>query len=484
MDMLEYLKLANAEKFLHLEIDDTHYLSDAAYISEPVDTPANQSYAPVIALNGIPRFRRSIQELFGGRSLASWGEVVLSSQHVNGVDLSAVNFRGKTICGYVSGPRHLVALADRLQIVKGIVGSKKINAEGGLSFDVLDDQGRFEVIELPPAQYDATTMGGGFPAANHGLSKPLTLGRCRNVPAVLIDTGTLTYQVSDPSAGSIQAISAVYDNGVVVSTSAIDLVNGTFTLTSNPAGIVTADVDGVKDGVTWLSTTTLIIDWLARTYGGLTAGEIDISSLPDGTVGVYLNSPVTLDAVITQFMRGCLGWWQFTRSGVLRASQLSAPVAGGQQFGEEVHFSDVVFTEESGLYWSVPLLYQRNWQQLEPALSVAANQATWLRSRGYESRSEDGAILTAYDYAATAPLLGTVFDAQADAEAVGALALAMFGVVRYRGQVTLPVTSPLLQLGDNVELIDCETKTGDYLVTGLTDQWDDEIPLVECEVWG
>jgi hypothetical protein len=73
---------------------------------------------------------------------------------------------------------------------------------------------------------------------------------------------------------------------------------------------------------------------------------------------------------------------------------------------------------------------------------------------------------------------------QADAEAIGALALAMFGTVRFRGNVALPITSPLLQLGDDMTMENCGALNGDYLDIGLIDEWDGEVPLVECEVWG
>ncbi|MDH5612226.1 MAG: hypothetical protein OEY66_07200 [Gammaproteobacteria bacterium] len=484
MDMITLLNDPNSEKILQLEIDGTHYLSDTAYYSEPTDTPANQPYAPVIAQGGIPSYRRRIQELWGGRSLASWGEVSLASEIVNGVDFSTTSIRGKLVEGFVTGKRNLVALADRLQIIKGVIGSKSVNADGGISFDVIDDQSKFQATEFPPNRYDSATEVAGFPVANHGLSKPVCLGRCKNVPATLVDAGTWTYQVNDPATGSINAISAVYDNGVVVSTSSIDLVNGKFTLTSAPVGIVTADVDGVKDGATWLSTTTLIVDWLARNYGGVAGADVDISGLPSGVVGIFLNSSTTLDTVITSLLQGCLGWWQFSSTGQLRVRQISAPVSGGKIFNEKKQLSELVFTEDDELYWSVPLLYQRNWQRLEPASSVAANQATWLRSEGYESRTEDAAILAAYDYASTASRLETYFDVKADAETVGTLALAMFGVPRYRTVVDLPLTAPLTQLGDSIEFQDAGIFDGDYLAIGLTDEWDEELPVVKAEVWG
>lgn len=95
-----------------------------------------------------------------------------------------------------------------------------------------------------------------------GKTKPITWGRCRTVPAVLVDAGRQIYQVHDDA---IHAIDAVYDSGVALTVAGADVPGGyaalvatvppagevrtaldagMFRLGSPPAGLVTADVRG------------------------------------------------------------------------------------------------------------------------------------------------------------------------------------------------------------------------------------------------
>lgn len=107
----------------------------------------------------------------------------------------------------------------------------------------------------------AGTGGAEGPATLVGKTKPLTWGRCRTVPAVLIDAGRQIYQLHD---GAIHAVDAVYDRGIALEITAdvaggysglvadtvpagevhTALDAGLFRLGSPPAGAVTADLRG------------------------------------------------------------------------------------------------------------------------------------------------------------------------------------------------------------------------------------------------
>jgi len=482
MSIDAYLKRTDAEKILLVEIDPggtPRYLADTVYISEPGDAPANQPYAPVIADNGVPRLSRKIPDLWGGRAITSWGDLELATQFVNGEDLAVAALRGLPYQALITGPRQHVARADAMVIQSGVISLRSGNADGGLSIEILDNQNELDNTSLPANSYDVATEGANFPANNHGLSKPLCLGKCRNVPAVLIDASAWVYQINDAAYGAVQAVDAVYDQGVSVAFTA-DLTAGTFTLSANPVGMVTADVQGLKDGATYLSTTQQIIEWLADQAS---ISVFDITGLPTDTVGLYLNIPTRASDVITKLMRGVLGWWGFTRTGAMKARLIAAPVSGGPSFSEVKHLSDVTWTEDDDVVWSVPLLYRRNWQRVEPASSVTLDQATWLRSDGNQHRVQDSNIQTSYPYAVVADPLETYFDAQAAATTVANRALTLFGQPRKTARVTLPVTSPLLQLGDSVNLSDADVLDGDHLAVGVTDVWAGEIPAVDVELW-
>lgn len=483
MTLAAYLDKPWAEKVLLVEIDTATplYLSDTAYITEPGDTPANQPYHPIIAPGGIPRLSRKIQELWGGKSLATWGGLQLATSMAGAVNLATVALRGKTLRLLVTGPRKSVARADAAVVLTGVVGGRSGNVDEGVMIEVRDRKQAFNEAILPPNTYDAATMGGGFPAENHGRSKPLCLGTCRNISPVLIDSGTYTYQIND---GAVQAISQVYDNGIAAAYTT-NLPAGTFTLTYLPAGVVTADAQGMKDGATFLSTTTQIIDYLARTYGAVSGGDIDISGLPGDVVGIYINAPVTLAEVVTMLLRGVLGWWGFDRADQLRVRLFEAPAAGGQEFGETRQLSDLTWDEEPDIIWSVPLLYARNWTRTDsPAAAVALGMMAWLKSEGFESRVETAGIKTTYPTATASPRLGTYFDGKTPAETVAGRALTLFGTLRRRVRVTVPITATPLELGDSVTLVDAGILTGNWRIIGITERWDGEIPLADLELWG
>lgn len=484
--LADWLTRLDAEKILLVEIDAAGtplYLADTAYYTEPGDTPSSRSYAPVIAQDGMPRLKRKIQEVWGGRSLASWGPLELATQFVAGNDLASMMLSGKTLDVLLTGPRVNVPRSEAATMLSGIIGPRSGNVDGGLTIEVHDEQSLWEDIELPSNQYDGTETA-AFPAANIGISKPVALGKCRNVPAVLIDASNWTYQVHDGGIDAMQAIDAVYDNGVSVSYTP-NTTAGTFVLSAAPSGVITADVQGMKEAATtYHSTHSAIIDYLARTFGGLSAPSIDISGLPTGTAGIYLNSSTTLSDVITRLMAGVIGWWGFSRAGVMTAQLFAPPVIGGTVYDETLHLSDLTWSEEDDVVWSVPLRYRRNWLKLAPASSVAIDTAVWLRSDGNTSRVKDADILSDYPTARAVDILETYFDDQADADAVGTRALALFGTQRRRSKVTVPLSDPLPALGDEITLADADVLNGNHVVIGLTDTLDGEIPMIDMEMWG
>ena len=488
----DLLKRPDMEKVLLVEIDpdgNPIYLSDTAYFTEPTDLPADQPYYPVIATGGVPRLKRSIQEVWGGRSVATWGPLVLATDTVDGVNLSTASIRDKRMQVLLTGPRGTIARADAATVLDGIVGQRNGNPDEGITIELLDRQAQFNDIELPASFYDGTETA-SFPAANIGKPKPLCLGRCRNISPVLIDAANLVYQVND---GAISDVTAAYDNGIALTKVAgtpaagefsVDTATGTITLGSSPSQL-TSDVEGMMDGATWLSSTTQIIDWLARAFGSVAALDIDITGLPADTVGLYINSSQKLADAITTLMKGVLGWWGFSRQNKLRARLFEAPVAGGEVFDETRQLSDIKWKEESDLIWAVPVRYAPNWTRInQPAAAVSLNYAAWLAGDGYESRIEDSTISAAYPWAVASRRLDTLFDSQAAAQTVANRALALFGTPRKRTMITVPFIDPPLELGASISLSDAGVINGDHLVTSIVDRWDGEIPLVELEVWG
>lgn len=102
---------------------------------------------------------------------------------------------------------------------------------------------------------------------------PLIFGRVINVPAVLIDFGTLRYKVLDGAATNI----GVRDNGIDITPAQIDEVIGEFTLSSAPAGRVTATVRTKRE-----EPTDILLDLVSFTASrsGDQLFDIDDAALP------------------------------------------------------------------------------------------------------------------------------------------------------------------------------------------------------------
>lgn len=490
----QWLQRQDTEKILLVEIDPAGpspiYLADTPYYTEPTDALPNQPYTPAIADGGVPRLARRIQEVWGGRSVPTWGPLVLATPDIDGVDLSAVDIRGKTIRVLLTGPRKDINWSESAVVLEGNVGHRSGNPDEGITIEVLDRQALFSEIEIPTATYDGTETA-NFPSNNIGRTKPWSLGRNRNVQGVLVDSLNLIWQVND---GHISDVFGAKDNGIALSKVtgtpvpgeySVNYGAGTVQLGGKPVGEPTFDVDGILDGVTWLSGTAQIIDWLARVHGNMLPGSIDIVGLPIETVGIHLLETTRLDEVITRLMQGVLGWWGFTRQDVLRVRLFSAPQPGGPTFDETQQLADIEWEEEAELIWAVPLLYRRNWTRIEkPASTVDVDTTAWLASEGNETRIEDATIKTNYSYAIPSRRVETYFDDVGPAQTVGNRALALFGVPRRRTRATTPFTDPPLELGASIELTDTDQVDGDHVIVGIVDRWDGEIPLLEMEVWG
>ncbi len=492
--LAEYLKRLYTEKVLLVDIDPDGaapvYISDTAYFTEPSDAVANQPYFPIIVEGGVPRLSRKIQEVWGGQSVPAWGPLTLATKMAGGVDLANADIRDKVLRLSLTGPRNDIPWADRAIMLEGVIGKRSGNPDEGVTIEVLDRQAQFNAIDIPTAVYDGTETA-NFPSSNIGKAKPLCLGTCANITPVLIDTLNLIYQTND---GTINDVTAAYDDGVSLTKVAappaagefsVDAAAATITLGITPSGPVTCDVQGMKDGTTWLSSTTQIIDWLSRTYGNVVAGDIDITGLPGDAIGIYINSRQRLADVITRLMKGIIGWWGFTRQSKLRARLFEVPATGGETFSETSQLSDVKWDEERDVVWSVPLLYRRNWTRNEqPATAVDLNTQAWLASEGNESRVDDLTVQSNYPYAVTARRIDTYFDSKAPAEIVASRAIVLFGTPRKRTTVTVPFVDPPLELGSSITLSDTGDVDGDHVITGMVDLWDGEIPLLELGVWG
>lgn len=185
--------------------------------------------------------------------------------------------------------------------------------------------------------------------------KPLIFGRVKNAPAILVDGGTLTY---DLHAGQIQAVEAVRDNGVDLPADVsnppaagkhyADLTNGRIVLGASPSGRVTADVKGHAPSGTWADDLEAVIREILTAYAGLSnPGDLDTAALSQlatdrpGEVGFSTGTtPIDVSEVLDRLVGGAGGYWYFTRAGKFSAAVLKATTATAATDGEIVAVID------------------------------------------------------------------------------------------------------------------------------------------------
>lgn len=178
-----------------------------------------------------------------------------------------------------------------------------------------------------------------------GKNKPVALGYCKNVPAPLVDSAKLIYQVSD---GSIQDVPAVYDRGVALTKGAdyADVADmnatapaaglyrvlkgsGYFRLGATPAGTVTADVEGENTG-SFRSVTADIVLRVLSARAGLNSSEIDSTSFlqlavdQPAPVGFWCGTePVTCEALVDALLWGIGAFGGFSRFGAFTVGRVA-----------------------------------------------------------------------------------------------------------------------------------------------------------------
>ena len=493
MTINAYLLKPRAKRIFLAEIDadgGTIYLASAPYLTEPGDTPANQPYEPVI--ESIPRLSRQIQELRGGRSMASHGDLVLSWYRIDSgaANLYVEVLRARAVRIYVTGPRNLVSRADALLVFKGVVVSCAGDADGRFTLRLGDKKASFEKIAFPPNRYNIAVTP-NIPAALDGQPKPVVEGKCLNITPRLINTSGLVYQVHDTAVSALDAVDAVYSNGVVVPDTSytVSATVGTFTLGATLPGTITADAIASALPATSVEAT---LEGLVTVYGGLAAGSSTFTGFePFTVIGLYAFEQTDLASVLTAICQGHFAWWGFDRSGNLQARVLTPPaVTPDYTIDDTTRLGATTWEDYPDIIYSQPMTYYPNFTRIgSPAGAVTADQAAWLNDDGLHLTVTDTGILALYPDAIVAEPLNTYCHTVGPTTATGNAVLALLGTQRRVVRCRTVQRDPPIELGDTVALnSDIDTFIGifntNYIVIGVTDVWDAETPVVDLELLG
>lgn len=298
-------------------VETTLYWSSAGYTTSAADTPANTSYLPLIA--GGVQISEEIN-LDGAPSL-SYGDIELfniSGAIDNYLDYVWVNRSVKVYIGDLSWSRSAFQI-----IFDGVIADIGSSSRDRLNIKIRD---KFQRLNSPISD---VKLGGTTPNAD--VIVPLTFGECFNVTPLLSNPATHEYTVH---TGAIESIIEVRDNGVPVAGFTPSLATGKFTLTTSPAGTITASIQGDKP-TTYANTISIIAQRLATGFGKsstrFVTADIDTTQLSafeaahTQTVGLYISDRTNVIDAIQQLANSIGAQSVISREGKLQILQIALP---------------------------------------------------------------------------------------------------------------------------------------------------------------
>lgn len=281
----------------------TFYLtSGTAFITTPSETPASQTFAPV--LSQPLDVRRRVQSIRGGAVLPTVGDLRIDNQDGTYDAWLGYAFDGRAITVRV-GPDTGAYPADYPVVYTGQVD--RCDVQG----DAIVLRVRDAAAALDAPLQTSLYLGDNVPpdgleggAELEGRPKPLAFGVVRNVPLIPVNTAKLIYQVSD---SALDSVDDVYDSGVAlgenydfstvlsgVGRRSGVYADGQFVLGGDGATKISTS----PDGTTWTNLTgPSLADCIAMTYGdglyvvGGAAGALETS--PDATTWTARTSGTT-----------------------------------------------------------------------------------------------------------------------------------------------------------------------------------------------
>ncbi len=298
-------------------VETTFYLSNRGYTTEAGDTPANTTYPGIISGGGTTTERLSLD----GSPSWAFGDIQITNSNGELDDWLGYVWRNREVSVYVGDQSW-----DREDF--RLVFSGLISDIGSSSRDVLNLKIRDKSERLNTAVSDAKL--GGLTNNSERLL-PVCLGEAHNVEPLLIDPALLKYQVH---TGAIERIIEVRDLGVPVATTDT-LGAGTFVLNQQPAGQITASVQGDKPSA-YSNTVSKLVQRLATGYGTdpFDSGDLDAVNLAafdsanPQPVGLNLSDRANVLACCQELASSVGAQMVVSALGLLRLLKIDLPAAG------------------------------------------------------------------------------------------------------------------------------------------------------------
>lgn len=300
----------------------TRYLSSKNY----TDGAAPRIYDPIVSADSIQLIERMSVD---GSPSMSFGDIELSN--LNGAIDSWLRdiWVNKSITILIGDVRWL--RADFTTIFSGTIDDIDSRSAETINIKVRD---KLQRLNTPISEL---RLGGV--SVNKNELIPLSFGECFNVTPLLSNPATLEYRVHTGAAGSnaIEGVIEVRDNGMPVSFNYVDLLKSRFTLVAQPFGQLTCSVQGVKDSLSWINTTSTVIRKIVTGYGGvnkLESGDLDATQLSDfdtdnpQPIGMYINQRENALSVCNQIAVSVGAQLVMSRLGKLQLLKIELPPSG------------------------------------------------------------------------------------------------------------------------------------------------------------
>lgn len=373
-------------------------------------------------------------------------------------------------------------------IFRGVMASWFVD-EATVAIDLKDNSYKLNIPAQPNLYSGLGGLGGGADLAQK--PKPLAFGAVLNISPPLIDAAFLIYQVHD---GAVLDIVAVYDRGAAFEKGA-DFPNfealraasipqgtfvtccdlGLFRLNAQPAGMVTADVQGDNAGGVFVEMTADIVRRLvARATALLDPDDIDtlsfdhLNTLQPAPVGYFVGvdaAPTVADVVAT-LMRGIGGWGGFRRNGLFEVRRFDAPVPPALMIFDR---NEIIEIKRRPLPdaltpppWRQRVSSQHNWTVQESDLAtvhnselagvVSAERAAFLAVADRLSEASSVAVKGDHPFAKDPEPVEAFFRDKVDADVEAVRLLDLFRVERALYELTLPRRALYLNLGDIISV--------------------------------
>lgn len=477
------------------------YFSDRGYITDESDTPAHTNYLP--RTNNPFQFDVSVfNGEFTGKT-GSFGAIRILNGDGDFDDLTDLYWSGRSVKVFAGS-----ADFTREQFVKvfdGVCASIE-HSEDELIINIQNSEKTLE-SEFVQNKY------GGYGGIDGGSDlaekpKPLLYGECLHITPVLVDATNLIYQVHD---GSMEAVTAVYDRGVALTSSGdvadittatvsaghfkTQLSGGYIKLGSTPDGQITVDAKGDNTGG-YVSTSGKIATRLLRTKLGLfnlIDSDIDqgafnlIDLTVPAAIGIYITEKTSVLNVFNSIFTPIQCYWTYDEQGLITAGIGKEPETDSVFELNENNIIDGTF-QVTNVYppsWRVNIGYARNWtSQSEIATGASDTYRDFVQEDFRRIIIEDRNIRTLSSNAIERTY-DTLLANESDATALASRITELYNSQRKIYKMSVKDLVFRVYVGDTVsiKLNRFNLDAGkNFLVIGLG--VDAETNITELEVWG